>query len=71
MDWAYWKWICIEDNYYNNNWDLKYFFSENIFKEIFTFWDIIYLENQKEMHNKIDWEIIQTWYIDIIVQKND
>jgi len=70
-DWSYGSWKELWDDFYDNNWDIKHYFSENFAREIFERFHIIDLKFSDEEHNKISWNNKKCWYLDIIAVKSN
>lgn len=68
-DVSYWIWDKIEDNYYKNWEELKYFFDIEFMKSLFSDFEIIKLWETKTQH--IDWNrnYYDTYFIDFIARK--
>ncbi len=65
----FWKWECLEKNYYKNKDDLKYFFNKDILKSCFKDFKIIKLEEKNAFHYEI-WKDNKTHnFIDLIAKK--
>ncbi len=70
FDLDFWKGEKLEENYYKNWEDIKHYFSLEYMKSLFSDFDIIYLGEVSENHNKIKWDVVVSSFIDIYVKKN-
>lgn len=69
QDVDYGKWLKIEENFYKNGEDIKYYFDTNFMKKIFSDFEIIKLEDKKDTHNKIDGSVTINGFIDLVAKK--
>ncbi len=68
-DSEFWKWEMLEENYFKNWEDLKHFFSIDYIKSLFSDFEIMYIEEVSENHNKINWWVVKSSFIDIFWKK--
>lgn len=65
----FWKWEKLEENFYKNSEDIKYYFTKDLVEELFEDFEILELSGNKDKHNKISWEITINWFIDLVAKK--
>lgn len=68
-DTDFWKWEKLEENFYKNSDDLKYYFDIDFMKRLFPDFEILELQALQDTHNKIyGWTTIN-WFIDLVAKK--
>ena len=65
----FWKWVKLEDNYYENWEELKHFFDTDYMKSLFSDFEIIKLNEIKRKHIKWDFTEFDTYFIDLFAKK--
>lgn len=65
----FWKWEKLEENFYKNWEDIKYYFTKELIEEIFSDFEILELFEISDKHNKISWEVTINWFIDLVAKK--
>ncbi len=68
-DMNYWKWEKLEENFYKNGWDIKYYFTKQWVANLFKDFEIVEISANSDQHNQISWEISINWFIDVIAKK--
>lgn len=65
----FWKWEKLEENFYKNWDDLKYYFSKEIISDLFSDFEIIELIEINDKHKKVSGEITISWFVDLVCKK--
>lgn len=65
----FWKWEELEENYYKNGEDIKYYFSKEILKNVFDKFVIVKLEAKNDIHHITNGDKQLHWFIDLIAKK--
>lgn len=65
----FWKWEKLEENFYKNNEDIKYYFTKKLVEDLFSDFEILELSANQDKHKKISWEVTINWFIDLIAKK--
>jgi hypothetical protein len=68
-DTDFWKWEILEENFYKNLGDIKYYFDVNFLKELFLDFEILELKSIQDTHNKIDSTTTINWFVDLVAKK--
>lgn len=63
------KWEKIEENFYKNGDDLKYYFDIDFMKELFADFEILEWEELQDVHNILKWYTKQCGFIDLVAKK--